>query len=92
VARTKIRAVAHGLKLPSNELAYDRAQFLKKAESLRLLYVAMTRAKRLLWMAAEREAPYSWSNFDYQKSGAKLTAKYPCPAIPALEKFLKLDE
>jgi DNA helicase II / ATP-dependent DNA helicase PcrA len=88
VARTKIRAVAHGQGLPSNEVAYDRAQFLKKAESLRLLYVAMTRAKRFLWMAAEREAPYSWSNFDYQKSGAKLTSKYPCPVIAPLEKFL----
>jgi DNA helicase II / ATP-dependent DNA helicase PcrA len=89
VARTKIRAVAHGQPLPSNEVAYDRAQFLKKAEALRLLYVAMTRAKRLLWMSAEREAPFSWSNFDYQKSGVKLSSKYPCPAIPALEKFLR---
>jgi DNA helicase II / ATP-dependent DNA helicase PcrA len=89
VARTKIRAVAHGQPLPSNEVAYDRAQFLKKAEALRLLYVAMTRAKRLLWMSAEREAPFSWSNFDYQKSGVKLSTKYPCPAIPALEKFLR---
>jgi DNA helicase II / ATP-dependent DNA helicase PcrA len=89
VARTKIRAAAHGQPLPSNEEAYGRAQFLKQAESLRLLYVAMTRAKRLLWMSAEQEAPFSWSNFDYQKSGFKLSSKSPCPAIPALEKFLK---
>jgi DNA helicase II / ATP-dependent DNA helicase PcrA len=89
VARTKIRAHAHDQPIPMTIDAYEQAKFLKSAESLRLLYVAMTRAKRLLWMAAEREAPYSWSNFDAQNTRAKLTAKQACPAILALDKHLR---
>jgi DNA helicase II / ATP-dependent DNA helicase PcrA len=97
VARTKIRAHAHHKKIPSAVEAYNQAKFLKRAESLRLLYVAMTRAKKLLWMAAEREAPFSWSSFDYINSQlpsgnaarTKLSAKHPSPAILELEKFLR---
>jgi DNA helicase II / ATP-dependent DNA helicase PcrA len=89
VARTKIRAHAHKKELPSAVEAYNQAKFLKSAESLRLLYVAMTRAKKLLWMAAEREAPFSWSSFDHTNSRSKLSPKAPSPAILELEKFLR---
>ncbi len=89
VARTKIRAHAHHKELPSASEAYNQAKFLKSAESLRLLYVAMTRAKKLLWMAAEREAPFSWSSFDHTNSRSKLSPKAPSPAILELEKFLR---
>jgi DNA helicase II / ATP-dependent DNA helicase PcrA len=87
VARTKIRAHAHGKEMPSAIEAYNQAKFLKSAEAMRLLYVAMTRAKRLLWMAAEREAPFSWSSFDHTNSRSKLSAKAPSPAILALERW-----
>ncbi len=97
VARAQIRAFAHQQTLPSAAVAWQQANFLKQAESLRLLYVAMTRAKRLLWMAAEREAPFTWNRFDWLDPGIaveripqyKLQPKEPCPAIPALEKFLQ---
>jgi DNA helicase II / ATP-dependent DNA helicase PcrA len=89
VARTKIRAHAHHKEMPSAVEAYNQAKFLKSAESLRLLYVAMTRAKKLLWMAAEREAPFSWSSFDHTNSRSKLSPKHPSPAILELEKFLR---
>jgi DNA helicase II / ATP-dependent DNA helicase PcrA len=89
VARTKIRAHAHQKELPSAVEAYNQAKFLKSAESLRLLYVAMTRAKKLLWMAAEREAPFSWSSFDHTNSRSKLSPKTPSPAILELEKWLR---
>ena len=97
VARTKIRAHAHHKEMPSAVEAYNQAKFLKSAESLRLLYVAMTRAKKLLWMAAEREAPFSWSSFEQTNtrfpSGnamrMKLSPKPPSPAILELEKFLR---
>jgi DNA helicase II / ATP-dependent DNA helicase PcrA len=87
VARTKIRAYAHRKEMPSAIEAYNQAKFLKSAEAMRLLYVAMTRAKRLLWMAAEREAPFSWSSFDHTNSRTKLSAKAPSPAILALERW-----
>jgi DNA helicase II / ATP-dependent DNA helicase PcrA len=89
VARTKIRAHAHHKEMPSAVEAYNQAKFLKSAESLRLLYVAMTRAKRLLWMAAERESPFSWSSFDHTNTRSKLSPKAPSPAILELEKFLR---
>ncbi len=89
VARTKIRAHTHQKEMPSAVEAYNQAKFLKSAESLRLLYVAMTRAKKLLWMAAEREAPFSWSSFDHTNTRSKLSPKVPSPAILELEKFLR---
>jgi DNA helicase II / ATP-dependent DNA helicase PcrA len=89
VARTKIRAHTHQKEMPSAIEAYNQAKFLKSAESMRLLYVAMTRAKRLLWMAAEREAPFSWSSFDHTNTRTKLSAKAASPAILELEKFLR---
>jgi DNA helicase II / ATP-dependent DNA helicase PcrA len=97
VARAQIRAYAHHQTPPTAAIAWQQANFLKQAESLRLLYVAMTRAKRLLWMAAERDAPFTWNRFDWSDSNSsaapqtqpKLQPKDPCPAIPALEKFLQ---
>lgn len=43
---------------------WEMAQQLKVAEEFRLLYVAMTRAKRLLWMSAAQEAPFVWTKTD----------------------------
>ncbi len=94
VARAQIRAHSHQQPIPTVAVAWQQANFLKQAESMRLLYVAMTRAKRLLWMAVERDAPFTWNRFDWQsdhqeKIRQKLQPKEPCPAIPALEKFIQ---
>lgn len=84
VARAQIRAHVHGNPaIPDIPTAWHRANDLKKAEEFRLLYVAMTRAKRLLWMSAAQKAPFAWSNPDNLQETA------PCPVLPVLGKFLR---
>jgi len=63
--------------------AWQEADYLKRSEEYRLLYVAMTRAKRLLWMAAEQEAPMSWNNPERRK------AADPTPIVPVLQQRLQ---
>lgn len=84
VARAQIRAFLHEKPLPSVALAWEQAEYLKTAEEFRLLYVAMTRAKRLLWMSAAQRAPFSW-NLASLKRRSNLEEKRPCPVIPALK-------
>jgi DNA helicase II / ATP-dependent DNA helicase PcrA len=43
---------------------WQQCQNLKQSEELRLLYVGMTRAKRLLWLSACDRLPYSWNNLN----------------------------
>ena len=61
MARAQIRAYAHAghsnEAIPDIITAWEQAKHLKAAEEYRLLYVAMTRAKRLLWMSAAQQAP-----------------------------------
>ncbi|MBX2862337.1 MAG: ATP-dependent helicase [Leptolyngbyaceae cyanobacterium MAG.088] len=84
VARAQIRAYVHGQPtIPDIPTAWHRANDLKQAEEFRLLYVAMTRAKRLLWMSAAKQAPFAWSNPD------NLHEADPCPVLPALGKFMR---
>lgn len=78
VARAQIRACVHQQPLPDLPTAWQRAESLKIAEELRLLYVAMTRAKRLLWMSAAQKAPFSWNKPE------NLDDRKPCPVLPAL--------
>ncbi|NJR40358.1 MAG: ATP-dependent helicase [Leptolyngbyaceae cyanobacterium CSU_1_4] len=79
VARAQIRAYIHGeTTLPDIETAWNRAGVLKTAEEFRLLYVAMTRARKLLWMSAARQAPFTWSKPE------NLSDRPPCPVLPAL--------
>ncbi|KJH70598.1 ATP-dependent helicase [Aliterella atlantica] len=81
VARAQIRAALHGQStLPNITDAWDEAKQLKTAEEYRLLYVAMTRAKRLLWMSAAQKAPFTWSKPN------NLDNKAPCPVFPALKR------
>jgi len=62
VARAQIRAALHEqFPLPDIASAWEQAKQLKTAEEFRLLYVAMTRAKRLLWISAAQKAPFTWS-------------------------------
>ncbi len=82
VARAQIRSSVHGHAIPDLATAWERANALKTAEEFRLLYVAMTRAKRLLWMSAAKLAPFVWSKPE------NLQDRPPCPVIPALmERF-----
>jgi DNA helicase II / ATP-dependent DNA helicase PcrA len=84
VARAQIRASLHGIDpLASASEAWQQAKNLKTAEELRLLYVAMTRAKRLLWLSAAQMAPYSWGSFNWERQ-PPLERQNPCPVIPAL--------
>ncbi|XQQ07576.1 MAG: ATP-dependent helicase [Leptolyngbya sp. IPPAS B-1204] len=79
VARVQIRACIHQEEsIPDTQAAWLRAASLKTAEEYRLLYVAMTRARRLLWMAAAHKAPFSWSKPEL------LDNRLPCPVLPAL--------
>jgi DNA helicase-2/ATP-dependent DNA helicase PcrA len=81
VARAQIRAALHGESgIPDVTQAWEQAKHLKTAEEYRLLYVAMTRAKRLLWMSAAQKAPFTWSKPD------NLQEQAPCPVFPALKR------
>ncbi|MBE9030302.1 ATP-dependent helicase [filamentous cyanobacterium LEGE 11480] len=78
VARAQIRSTVHNHPIPDLETAWERAGALKTAEEFRLLYVAMTRAKRLLWISAAKQAPFVWSKPE------NLQERPMCPVIPAM--------
>lgn len=78
VARAQIRANLHGFNLTDVQMAWERAGDLKAAEEFRLLYVAMTRARQLLWMSAAQKAPFTWNKPE------NMDDRPPCPVIPAL--------
>ncbi|MEB3160888.1 MAG: ATP-dependent helicase, partial [Synechocystis sp.] len=95
VARAQIRHAVHHTHLystpptalPDTQTAWQEADLLKQAEEYRLLYVAMTRAKRLLGLSAAKEGPFRWNQVQAGKA-PKLQKKDPCPALVALwEKF-----
>ncbi|MBD2525023.1 ATP-dependent helicase [Nostoc sp. FACHB-133] len=81
VARAQIRAALHGEStIPDVTQAWEQAKHLKISEEYRLLYVAMTRAKRLVWMSAAQKAPFTWSKPE------NLQEQAPCPVFPALKR------
>ncbi|WP_199464234.1 ATP-dependent helicase [Acaryochloris thomasi] len=90
VARAQIRALVHGQPIPDIDQAWQQASDLKIAEEFRLLYVAMTRAKRLLWMSAAQKAPFIWHTFDWQRQDS-LQVLPPCPVIKPLQEALTND-
>jgi DNA helicase-2/ATP-dependent DNA helicase PcrA len=93
VARAQIRQAVHHAHihgspptaLPDTQTAWQAADRLKQAEEYRLLYVAMTRAKRLLGLSAAKEGPFRWNQVQAGKA-PKLQKKEPCPALVALQK------
>ena len=99
VARAQIRAIVHHQyvapnlpqTIPLPMTAWQEAVKLKQAEEYRLLYVAMTRAKRLLWMSAAQLGPFRWSVFRPDNANS-LQQKKPCPILPALVRYLKSRE
>ncbi|QSV71331.1 MAG: ATP-dependent helicase [Aphanizomenon flos-aquae KM1D3_PB] len=80
VARAQIRAGLHKKPIPDINQAWEESKYLKIAEEYRLLYVAMTRAKRLLWMSAAQKAPFTWSKPENLQTSA------PCPVFTALKR------
>ncbi len=86
VARAQIRAHLHGDPIPDGDRAWQEAEQLKLAEEFRLLYVAMTRAKRLLWMSAAQKTPFLWSKFNVHPHPGALEKRPPCPLLPALQR------
>lgn len=85
VARAQIRASlqeqlprADVVSTTLRERPWEEAGALKTGEEFRLLYVAMTRAKRLLWMSAAQMGPFSWNKPE------NLQVLKPCPVLPAL--------
>jgi DNA helicase II / ATP-dependent DNA helicase PcrA len=95
VARAQIRSLVHHQYIAPEQpqiiplpiAAWQEAVKLKQAEEYRLLYVAMTRAKRLLWMSAAELGPFRWSVFRTDQP-ASLQQKKPCPVLPALIQHL----
>ena len=99
VARAQIRSIVHHQylasdlphiipQIPQPMAAWQEAVKLKQAEEYRLLYVAMTRAKRLLWMSAAELGPFRWSVFRSDKPNS-LQQKKPCSVLPALIRYLR---
>ena len=92
VARAQIRAAVHSQyitqgvvsEIAEPKKAWEEATQLKKAEEYRLLYVAMTRAKRLLWISAAHLGPFRWNVFQGH-TVTNLQPKVPCPIIPILK-------
>lgn len=92
VARVQIRTILHSqylehnnnVEIPLPHEAWEEAKLLQREEAYRLLYVAMTRAKKLLWMSAEEKTPYNWHTFR-GKDKSNLQGKDPCPIIPFLK-------
>jgi DNA helicase-2/ATP-dependent DNA helicase PcrA len=93
VARAQIRQAVHHAHLHSSppaalldtQTAWQGADRLKQAEEYRLLYVAITRAKRLLALSAAKEGPFRWNQVQAGKA-PKLQPKDPSPALIALWK------
>ncbi|MDJ0713553.1 MAG: ATP-dependent helicase [Prochloraceae cyanobacterium] len=91
VARAQIRTAVHTQyqtgenykSIPQPTDAWEEAAKLKKAEEFRLLYVAMTRAKRLLWISAAQQGPFRWNTFRSDRPN-NLQPKNQCPVLPAL--------
>jgi len=79
VTRAQISAIVHGDRLPNAEEAWKQYNYLKQSEEFRLLYVGMTRAKKLLWLSAAQSAPFSWNTLENRTENAAV-----CPAITDL--------
>ncbi len=93
IIRTQIRNALHQQYEQNNDqfelLSVTSASLIasenKQAEEYRLLYVAMTRAKKLLWMSAAKKAPWRWSFFaDYKNESLLRDDKKPCPVLKML--------
>jgi DNA helicase-2/ATP-dependent DNA helicase PcrA len=83
VTRLQIGAIIHNEKIPDAQRAWQKCTYVKQAEEFRLLYVGMTRAKRLLWLSAANSAPFGWNTLENRTDRAE-----PCPVLPDLQKLV----
>ncbi len=100
VARTILRCISHKIDfqkenpgLMSMVSAFHESHQLKQGEEYRLLYVAMTRAKRLLWMSSAKKAPWRWNFFEDNGNKSQLQESKPCPVMMMLnsENYLLIN-
>ncbi len=93
VVKTQLRFLVHQDKFNSQinkylstTEAWKESEMLRKNESYRLLYVAMTRAKKLLWMSSAQKAPFNWAFFTDNNDISSLDKKNknPCFLIEQL--------
>lgn len=96
ITRTILRSLTHqknsGHKnspLTSISLASHESHQLKQGEEYRLLYVAMTRAKKLLWMSSAKKAPWRWNYFEDNGNVFQLQDSKPCSVIMMLKSVQK---
>lgn len=93
VGRVQLRHALHYHRLKGNypplmdsAESWTKAEDIQLAEAYRLLYVAMTRTKRLLCLLAEDKAPFSWPTFcSLFSNSSSLESRNLCPLISALE-------
>jgi DNA helicase-2/ATP-dependent DNA helicase PcrA len=81
IARLQLRALLHdpeATTVPDLPEALQQLQEQRQAEEYRLLYVAMTRPRRLLWMAGAHRSFFRWNRQE------QLSEVGPCPALVAL--------
>lgn len=91
VTRSFLRSILHNQdKMRENSYSLESIgkenTWQKKAEEYRLLYVAMTRAKKLLWMSACKKGPRSWNSIDNHGNISELINLSPTPVIVELAK------
>ncbi len=90
VSRVQMRASLDNknknLPLPNALQSWEKAEYLKTAEEFRLIYVAMTRAKKLLWISGEKTGPFKWNLFEPKNGTNCRDNKAPSPIINALIK------
>jgi DNA helicase-2/ATP-dependent DNA helicase PcrA len=83
VTRVQIGAIIHNEPIPDVQKAWQKCTYVKQAEEFRLLYVGMTRAKRLLWLSSALSAPFGWHTLENRSDRAE-----PCPVLPDLQKLV----
>ena len=95
VARSRIRGIVHSeylnasIEIDPPLTAWQKAGELQTAEEYRLFYVAITRAKRLLWLSAAKNAPFNWNQFNV-KGANSLQPTDPSPFFPILKQARSL--
>ena len=96
VARSRIREIVHRrhqqepITIDPPLTAWKKAGELQTAEEYRLFYVAMTRAKQLLWLSAAENAPFNWNQFNL-KGANSLQKADPSPFFPVLQNLQELS-
>jgi len=87
ICRAQLRSLIHGDEIPDPAQAWEKAGMLKQAEEFRLLYVGMTRAKRLLCISCAQINPFNWNDLRNTTDQQKL-----CPAIAGIMKTIVSKE